>query len=400
MYYKHNDMTYTKETIKSIIEQYITTKHPQINSRKNKTVNNSNMDAYNKTMHEVLSLNEPTLYTFLLDVLGYNFTSCELYNYLNDVNGLCDICGSKLKFRTLHFGYEKCDCEKNKLTTKLDIYNYLCEHAFEYLCTKNGFVEKIKSDAVIGKKIDFTNISTLEDLYLYLTDNEPQKCVICGNPTKFVSFKKSKRSGESYLKCCSKKCFYKLRSKQQKENNTYYRVSDEKKDALRKEASNRMKQKIKNGEFTPNVTNSWSHSMICLKFKQNDKIVEQKFRSTWEAMFQLMNPSLKYEKLRIPYFDYNNEPRIYIVDFIDTDNKIVYEVKPNSLKYVKNNVKKQEALKKWANQNGYTVKIITENYFISNTFRISLLNYCDDFYKNKVLNILRHYKNFNIDYEN
>lgn len=393
-------MAYSKEDIKNIIEKYITTKRPKINCRKNKTTFNTNMDAYNKTMHEVLSLNEPLLYAFLTNTLGVGFESRELFNYIYDVNGLCDKCGNKLKFKTLHFGYDKCDCDKKQLTTKLDVYNYLCEHAFEYLCTSNGFIEKIKSDVVIGKMIDFTNISTLEDLYLYLTDSEPKKCVICGKPTKFKSFKKSKRSGESYLKCCSKSCFYKLRSIQQKKDNTYHRISEEKRNSLRKEASNRMKQKIKNGTFTPSVTNSWSHSLICLKFKRDGKIIEQKCRSSWEAMFQLMNPNLKYEKLRIPYFDCNNEPRTYIVDFIDTVNRVVYEVKPNSLKHIRNNVKKQEALQEWANQNGYSIEIITETYFVNNVFKVSLLNYCDDFYKNKIMNILQHYKNFNIDYEN
>lgn len=390
---------YEINEIKTILNKYITTKHPKINFRKNKTKSNTNMDAYNVTMHQVLSENEPDLYNFLINVIDKNFTAQMLYNYINHCTEYCPICGRKLEFTTLLNGYKKCICDKIELHTKYEIYTYLCENVNKYFCTRNGFIEKIKSDDILGNLIDFTNIKTIEDLYLYLTDDKPHKCVICGKPTKFISFVPS-RNNTSYLLTCSLECQNKLRSKQQLgENNTCHRISDETKVKMSKDASIRMKSKIKNGEFTPNVTNSWCHSLIKIKFIRNNKLIEGKYRSSWEAMFQLMHPDLLYEKLRIPYFD-NNVPHTYIVDFIDTNNKKIYEIKPESLCKTSKNVLKYNALQQWAKDNDYIIETITEKYFIKNKFNVSLLKYCEEEYKNKIIRIIsNYYSNFNIDYE-
>ena len=45
--------------------------------------------------------------------------------------------------------------------------------------------------------------------------------------------------------------------------------------------SNALKEKIKNGNFTPCITNSWSNSKCLYK--------DKKFRSTWELMFYFYN---------------------------------------------------------------------------------------------------------------
>ena len=62
-----------------------------------------------------------------------------------------------------------------------------------------------------------------------------------------------------------------------------------------------MKEKIRNGEFIPNITNSWSKSKCDLYFKQNGEYISMKTRSTWEAYFQLYNKDFLYEKIVIPY---------------------------------------------------------------------------------------------------
>lgn len=49
-----------------------------------------------------------------------------------------------------------------------------------------------------------------------------------------------------------------------------------------------MKTNILNGTFTPNVTNSWAKSRCYI-----DTIP---FRSSWEVLFYVLNPKLKYEK--------------------------------------------------------------------------------------------------------
>lgn len=89
--------------------------------------------------------------------------------------------------------------------------------------------------------------------------------------------------------------------------------------------SNLLKNKIKNGEFTPNITNTWTHwkAEIILEGKI------YKFRSSWEASFYVSNQHLLYEKLRIPY-TLNGKCKTYIADFFDETNQILYEIKPKS----------------------------------------------------------------------
>ena len=84
-----------------------------------------------------------------------------------------------------------------------------------------------------------------------------------------------------------------------------------------------MRNKIKDGTFTPNITNSWTHWTATAKIAGNVK----KFRSSWEACFAICNPLLKYEFLRIPY----GNGKTYIGDFYDVDNKILYEIKPRAV---------------------------------------------------------------------
>ncbi len=101
-----------------------------------------------------------------------------------------------------------------------------------------------------------------------------------------------------------------------------------------KKLSKIMKDKIYNGEFTPNITNSFTH--------WNAEIIldnlTYKFRSSWEACFWLSNSHLEYEKYRIPYISESGINRIYIADFFDYTNKILYEIKPRSV-YVKQQYK-------------------------------------------------------------
>ena len=89
-----------------------------------------------------------------------------------------------------------------------------------------------------------------------------------------------------------------------------------------------------------------------------------------------------YEKLRIPYI-FNEEHHTYIVDFIDEKNKIVYEIKPNTLLEKKVNKIKEKTLIKWCENNGFKYIHIDEK-------DLSTINF-DDF-----LNILKT-KNFYIE---
>jgi len=121
-----------------------------------------------------------------------------------------------------------------------------------------------------------------------------------------------------------------------------------------------MKDKIANGEFTPNITNSWANSKTRLEVDNCNYL----FRSSWEAIFWSVNQHLQYEKTRIPYI-FNNSRHTYIVDFTDPINQILYEIKPKSEKTTKKNICKFAAMELWCIENNYTYKIITENWFYS-----------------------------------
>ena len=91
--------------------------------------------------------------------------------------------------------------------------------------------------------------------------------------------------------------------------------------------------------------------------------------------------------------------RNYIVDFIDNENKIVYEVKPYRCKSKQTNIDKFNALEEWCKTNDYKMNIISEDYFQNHIFKISYLQYMEDDQKEKLLKLLKGNK-FNIDYEN
>lgn len=86
-----------------------------------------------------------------------------------------------------------------------------------------------------------------------------------------------------------------------------------------------MKEKIRKGEFTPRITNSWTHwtAQITVDGQLH------KFRSSWEACFWLCNQHLQYETIRIPY-ELAGKPHTYIPDFYDADTNTIYEIKPRS----------------------------------------------------------------------
>jgi hypothetical protein len=90
----------------------------------------------------------------------------------------------------------------------------------------------------------------------------------------------------------------------------------------------------------------------------------KKYRSRWEAVFHDLNKHCAYEQLRIPY-EINGIIKTYIIDFIDTLFKVVYEVKPNAFfeKNLGNCIEKEYALLKWCEVNGYMYYRITDYYY-------------------------------------
>jgi uncharacterized FlaG/YvyC family protein len=126
-----------------------------------------------------------------------------------------------------------------------------------------------------------------------------------------------------------------------------YKYSDEEKVAR----SESMREKIRNGEFTPKLNNQ-------------AELDGTTYRSSWEALYKYINPNANYEELRISY-QHADASKIYIVDFIDHIDKQVIEVKPKELCFGEKFACKMNALTEWANANEYTVLIVDKDWLLT-----------------------------------
>lgn len=137
---------------------------------------------------------------------------------------------------------------------------------------------------------------------------------------------------------------------------------------VKKKLSIIMKNKIQDGTFTPNITNTWTKWESFVTINSTKK----KFRSNWEAIFWLLNQDLKYEKTRIKY-SFKDTSHTYIVDFTDDKKNIIYEIKPLNLVNDEKNVAKHNFATEWCNKNNYSYVIIDELYFKKNISTIKTL---------------------------
>lgn len=241
------------------------------------------------------------------------------------------------------------------LKDKDEIYKFISNNIFKFnnIASLSEYEKIIKMINEYHLNINTNNILSWKDLYDYLKGSIKCSNIKCSNESKFNSFT------NGYYKFCSNKCLHEWRSYNMKgHKNNFHKVSEGTKKRIGAENSKRIKRMIADGTFTPNITNSWAKSRCIIQL--NGK--EIKLRSSWDAYFQLLNPSFKYEKLRIPY-KWNNNWHNYIIDFIDDKNKCIYEIKPNS-EINKGLVKaKRKAAIKWAKDNKYEYIEITEDWF-------------------------------------
>ena len=122
-----------------------------------------------------------------------------------------------------------------------------------------------------------------------------------------------------------------------------------------------MKTKILSGEFTPNSNNRNTH--------WDSEYDGKKYRSSWEALYQAINPLAEYEKLRIEY-KIGASSKIYIVDFIDRGSRQVIEVKPRELCSGPVYESKMTALRAWATTNDFTVIVADKEWLLAQTCNI------------------------------
>lgn len=116
-----------------------------------------------------------------------------------------------------------------------------------------------------------------------------------------------------------------------------------------------MKGKILNGSFTPNSNNRNTH--------WESSYAGKKYRSSWEAWYQSLNPLAEYETFRIEYV-INDNTKVYIVDFVDHLNKLLIEVKPVELCFGEIFKSKMSALAKWAADNEYEIVLATKDWLV------------------------------------
>lgn len=246
------------------------------------------------------------------------------------------------------------------------------------LINKNKFIifnnKKNKEKRFLSFLID-NNITLPIEVNIYNTisylKNIDIKCKIdnCINNRIFLGIRNDNKTEFGFKKFCSKECEYKgISIRQRGSNNTCHRMTEESFKSMCNKNSIIMKNKIKNGEFTPNITNSWNKgtSYLIINNKKN------KYRSSWEAFFHLCNNHLEYEKLRIEY-KLDGNTHNYIVDFIDYKNRKLYEIKPYSQLDRKIVKIKEEYCLKWCDKNSYQLIFITEDWYIENFGKLKKL---------------------------
>jgi hypothetical protein len=138
-----------------------------------------------------------------------------------------------------------------------------------------------------------------------------------------------------------------------------------------------MRNKILEGIFTPNSNNRNTH--------WDTKFNGRSYRSSWEALYQFINPNAEYEILRIEYI-INDIKKIYIVDFVDHKNKLVIEVKPRELCVGNIFQAKLSALTNWANSHDYKILIADKEWFKNQKIKIDYKKF-DDNTSKKIKNL-------------
>jgi hypothetical protein len=241
--------------------------------------------------------------------------------------------------------------------TRLEQFNFLLENMSK-LSHENQNLSKegLNKSQRLCLSLNFHGVnipsfSTHEEIRKFFT-GEDGVCEICKKDCKL----NSNNIKNGFKKFCSEECHMRGRSIRQSQNNTINRMPAEKRKKWANNISVRMKKAIREGKFSPCITNSWCHSRR--KVVLADKIVN--VRSSWEEKFLLANPTFDYEKTRIPYVDVKGVSRTYIVDFTDKNGNI-YEIKPSSKLGECN--EKILAAKKYAEENDVAFIIVTEENF-------------------------------------
>lgn len=196
------------------------------------------------------------------------------------------------------------------------------------------------------------NCSSDELDTLHTNSNYFSSCDVCGKINQHTEF----FTNNKLSRFCSVSCYHISLTNTKKFHPNLYQTPERK-----LKQSNIIKSHIESGRFTPCVTNSRCKSRVLITL---DSGIIVACRSSWEAVFMLANQKLLYEKTRIAYIHPTKKSAIYITDFTDDTNRIIYEIKPKSEQSSDEYFAKYDAAKKWCVDNQYSYVIIDDDWYI------------------------------------
>lgn len=328
---------------------------------------------YNRT-NEICSAEKEFYKTTPCKVCGKNISS-------KFIKRISTVCSDKCKH--IQIGRTRSP-NKNIEFTEYDIPNTI-QHLNKYWHDKqtfpdDPFYKSVKGKRYISRFITLRKISkgakehfsVKYDMWFYLSNINTLKIFLSENKISYFDYHKENNVGkiEKCLQCdvdilvedvfgisigsnkfCSQHCYLHY-VRDGKHERKHSNITKNKQSKL-------VREKIKNGSWTPNIHNSRTHHTAEAIING----VTKRFRSSWEAVYAVLNPSAQFEKVRLPYM-YNGVEHIYIVDFFKNDTKELIELKPecqiNSSKYIL----KREAAQHFCQDKGYIFIEHTEKYFL------------------------------------
>lgn len=256
----------------------------------------------------------------------------------------CDLSLLRKKIKNIHDDLYVAKRNALCLLNHKDCISKLLWSEYPNICFVTG------SHKSIEHFIRYFNLNDVPNEEYYDNKKYFSTCEICGNRNQIMKpFTDRKLS-----RFCKVECYHTSLSQVEKFHPNINTVDG------RNRQSEKIKNKILSGTFTPRQENRHTWKRIDVVLSDGSVIG---VRSSWEAIFLIMHqsPSLLYEKVRIPY-KLDNETKIYITDFVDTHNKLLYEIKPK--KYQGDETFKQKSLaaNEWCATNRYTYVIIDEDW--------------------------------------
>jgi hypothetical protein len=176
-----------------------------------------------------------------------------------------------------------------------------------------------------------------------------------GKHSKDANVKRSK-SRIKFLKTIEGKIYSKNVGEFNKINTKKWKskLTLEQKEVINIKSSISQTKNILDGKFNPQKNYKHFNKNKC--YINNNELI---FRSSWEVVFFISHSYLKYETLRIKYVKFCGKRGVYIPDFIDDVNKIVYELKPRR-NYLKQQLKMDAGIN-WCLKNDYKFIWINED---------------------------------------